>query len=145
MKSNSNKRRGDHSKSKKANIVILVCSTSSHPVLHFYQLSSKYSEGYWCYRVDTKSNSNTRGEIKIFLLCWGLMTHQPLWVILCHLPERGRKEIEEMVEEMKEGQGGKRNRKESKETEEIKNTPVTLACYKDSRPCPTVSQYLDTR
>ena len=30
------------------------------------------------------------------------MTHQPLWVILCHLPEKGRKEIEEIVEEMKE-------------------------------------------
>ena len=30
------------------------------------------------------------------------MTCQPLWVFLCHLPEKGRKEIEEMVEEMKE-------------------------------------------
>ena len=35
------------------------------------------------------------------------MTHQPLWVILCHLPEKRRREIEEIVEEMKE-----RNRKE---------------------------------
>ena len=35
--------------------------------------------------------------------CVGVyMTHQPLWVILCHLPENGRKEIEEIVEEMKE-------------------------------------------
>ena len=32
-------------------------------------------------------------------LCWGLTTRQPLWVILCRLPEKGRKEI---VEEMKE-------------------------------------------
>ena len=29
----------------------------------------------------------------------GLMTLQPLWVVFCHLPEKGRKEI---VEEMKE-------------------------------------------
>ena len=36
------------------------------------------------------------------LLCWGLTTSQPLWVILCRLPEKGRKEIEEIVEEMKE-------------------------------------------
>ena len=36
------------------------------------------------------------------LLCWGLTTPQPLWVILCHLPEKGRKETEEIVEEMKE-------------------------------------------
>ena len=41
------------------------------------------------------------------ILCWGLTTRQPLWVILCRLPEKGRKEIEEIVEEMKE-----RNREE---------------------------------
>ena len=35
------------------------------------------------------------------------MTHQPLWAILCHLPEKGRRETEEIVEEMKE-----RNREE---------------------------------
>ena len=37
-----------------------------------------------------------------YLLCWGLTTRQPLRVILCRLPEKGRKEIEERVEEMKE-------------------------------------------
>ena len=30
------------------------------------------------------------------------MTRQLLWVILCRLPEKGRKEIEEIVEEIKE-------------------------------------------
>ena len=35
-------------------------------------------------------------------LCWDLKTCQPLWVILCCLPKKGRKEIEEIVEEMKE-------------------------------------------
>ena len=35
-------------------------------------------------------------------MCSGLTTRQPLWVILCHLPEKGRKEIGEVVEEMKE-------------------------------------------
>ena len=35
-------------------------------------------------------------------LSWGLTTRQPLWVILCRLPEKGRKKIEEIVEEMKE-------------------------------------------
>ena len=38
-------------------------------------------------------------------LCWGLTTHQPLWVILCHLPEKGRKEIEEIEVEIKERDG----------------------------------------
>ena len=54
-------------------------------------------------------------EFVIDQLCWGLTTGQPLWVILCHLLEKGRKEIEEIVE----GQGRKRNRNESEETEEI--------------------------
>ena len=30
------------------------------------------------------------------------MTRQPLWVILCRLLEKGRKEIEQIAEEMKE-------------------------------------------
>ena len=30
-----------------------------------------------------------------FLLCLSLMTHQPLWVILCRLAEKGRKETGE--------------------------------------------------
>ena len=56
-------------------------------------------------------------------------------------PKRGRREIEEIVEEMKERDRDERNRNESEETEEIKKSPKTLTCYKDSRPCPTVSQY----
>ena len=39
------------------------------------------------------------------------------WVNFCHLPEKGRKEIEEIVEEMKEEQGRKTNRNESQQTE----------------------------
>ena len=74
-------------------------------------------------------------------LCWGLTTRQPLLVILCRLPEKGRRGIEEIVEAMKEGQGRKRKRKESEDTEEIKHSPSTHTCCKDSRPCPTVSQY----
>ena len=50
------------------------------------------------------------------------MTCQLLWVILCRLQEKGRKEI---VVEMKErGQGRKRNRNESGETEETRNVSV---------------------
>ena len=46
------------------------------------------------------------------LLCWGLMTRQPLWVIFCRLPEKGREEI---VEEMKERDREERNRNEREE------------------------------
>ena len=38
----------------------------------------------------------------IYIMCWGLTTRQPLWVILCRLPEKGRKETEEIAEEMKQ-------------------------------------------
>ena len=61
------------------------------------------------------------------------MTCQPLWVILCHLPEKGRKEVEEIVEEIKE--------RDREETEEIKTFHSALTCYKDSQLGPTVSQY----
>ena len=49
--------------------------------------------------------------------------------------------IEEIVEEIKERDREERNRNESEETEEIKIFPIYITCYKDSRPCPTVSQY----
>ena len=58
-------------------------------------------------------------------LCWGLTTRQPLRVILCRLPEKGRKEIRrESRGDEREGQGRKRNRNESEETEEIKTFPL---------------------
>ena len=44
--------------SKKDRVVILVHDTSSRPVLHFYQVTSKYLKGYSSYRADTKSISN---------------------------------------------------------------------------------------
>ena len=48
-------------------------------------------------------------------LCWGLMTCQPLWAILCRLLEKGRRDSRG---DESEGQGVKRNRNESEETEE---------------------------
>ena len=57
-KSNSNTIRGDNSKSKKAEVVILVCDMSSGPVLHYYQVSSKYSKVCSTYIADIKSMMN---------------------------------------------------------------------------------------
>ena len=34
--------------------------------------------------------------------CVGATTRQPLWLILCRLPEKRNKEIEEILEEIKE-------------------------------------------
>ena len=51
-------------------------------------------------------------------LCWGLTTRIPLWIILCHLPEKGRRDSRRV------GHGRKRNRNESEETEEIKTEEI---------------------
>ena len=59
-------------------------------------------------------------------MCWGLTTRQHLWVILCRLPEKGRREIKEIVEEMKEGDRGERKMNHREETEEIKTSPPPL-------------------
>ena len=55
--------------------------------------------------------------------------------------EREKRDRRDSRRDEREGQGRKRNRNESEETKEIKTSPPTLTCYKDSRPCPTVSQY----
>ena len=53
------------------------------------------------------------------------MTRQLLRVILFRLPEKERKEIEDIVEEMKEGgYGRKRKMKESDKTGEIRTFPL---------------------
>ena len=61
-----------------------------------------------------KNNNNNNNNNKLnqtplklemgifFSLYWGLTKRKPLWVILCRLPEKGRKEIEDIVKEMKE-------------------------------------------
>ena len=70
-------------------------------------------------------------------MCWGLTIHQPLWVIYLQ-----RYIVEEIVEEMKERDREERGTgMKSEEIEEIKHSPSTLPRYKDSRPCPTASQY----
>ena len=53
--------------------------------------------------------------------------------------EREKRDRRDSRGDEREGQGRKRNRNESGETEELK-TPSALTCYKNSRPCPTVSQ-----
>ena len=55
------------------------------------------------------------------LIVLGFKDTSTLWVILCRFPERGRKDIEEIVEEMKERDWEERGKgvKENK-TEEIK-------------------------
>ena len=55
--------------------------------------------------------------------------------------EREKRERRDSRRDEREEQGRKRNRNESEETEEIITSPSTLSCYKDSRSCPTISQY----
>ena len=53
-------------------------------------------------------------------------TRQPFRVILCRLPEKGREEIEEIVEEMKErrGTGNKEEQEWKGRNRRNKNTPL---------------------
>ena len=46
MHNQSNISKGDNAKCKKGRVVILVHATLCRPVLRFYQVPSKYSEGY---------------------------------------------------------------------------------------------------
>ena len=62
-------------------------------------------------------------DLYCVVLSWDLATRQPLWVILCRLPEIVIKEVEEIVEEMKERDREERGN-ESEETEEIKTFPL---------------------
>ena len=55
--------------------------------------------------------------------------------------EREKRDRRDSTGDNREEQERKRDRNETEETEEIKTSPFTLTYYKDSRPCPTVSQY----
>ena len=77
--------KGENGKSKKGRVVFLVCDMSSSPVLHFYQVPSKYSEGYWSYWADIKSISNkTKGDIskskqaRVVILVCNTLSHPVL-------------------------------------------------------------------
>ena len=59
--------------------------------------------------------------------------------------EREKRDRRDSRGDERDGQRRKREMKESEGTEEITTFPSTLTRCKDSRPCPTVSQYqLDT-
>ena len=88
---------------------------------------------------DLKSKSHHLGNILIVL---GFNDTSTLVGHFVSFPrEKEKRDRRDSRRDEREAQGRKRNRNESEETEEIKNFPSTLTCYKDSRPCPTVSQY----
>ena len=103
------------------------CCVSAHfyvhrPVCFYYRaFRLTLNKSYSNHKISFKSsNSFPTDRFKtFFLLCWGLTTCQPLCVICCRLLEKGRREIEEIVEEMKERDMGERKMNEREETEEI--------------------------
>ena len=71
----------------------------------------------------------------------GLTTRQPLWVILCRLPEKGRKETEEIVREVKQRNMEERGtRMKVKKQKKQKHPPSTFT-WRIAGLGPTVSQY----
>ena len=82
--------------------------TSSHRPRRSYVFVEKWFN-FYRHKIHLKGpiinywlSSLTWQKILVDWLSWGLTTRQPLWVILCHLPEKGTKVIEEIAEEMKE-------------------------------------------
>ena len=64
-------------------VAILVGDMSSRPVLHFYQVSSKYFEGYLSYRADTTSKNQTQGreitpKVRKSELFFSIVTYRPV-------------------------------------------------------------------
>ena len=71
--------KGDNCKSKEGRVVIHVRNKPPCPILQFYQVPSKYSEGYSSYRADEKSISNkTKGDNskskkgRVVILVWDM-------------------------------------------------------------------------
>ena len=64
-------------------------------------------------------------ECPLDWLCWDLLTRQPLWVILCRLQEKGRKEIVvEMEERDREERGTGMKVKKQKKKKNIPPLPL---------------------
>ena len=64
MKLHLKQSRGNNSESTKVRIAILVCDTSSWPVLHIFKVSSQYSKRFSSYGADTKLHLKpSRGNI----------------------------------------------------------------------------------
>ena len=97
-----------YKKNKKKNKKQISWRFHEHDKMHYtsYYHDPKYSDRQTGPSKQLGSRSDA-AKAASDQLCWGLTTRQPLCVILCRLPEKGRKEIEETVEEMKE-----RNREE---------------------------------
>ena len=72
-------------------------------------------------------------------MCSGLKICQSLWVILCRLSEKGRSD-------RKDSRGDERKGQDRKLKMKVNSIPhYSYLLKKNSRPCPTVSQYqLDT-
>ena len=74
-------------------------------------------------------------------LCWSLTTSTLVGYFVSSPREMEKRDRRDNREDEREGLGSNRNGNESEETKEIKISPLCLTCYKDNRPCPTVSQY----
>ena len=75
-------------------LVLFYISTKYHNNIPKGLWLTEWTQNQWIITV--------KYNFLIDWLSWGLTTRQPLWVILCRLPEKGRKETEEIAEEMKE-------------------------------------------
>ena len=74
--------------------------------------------------------------------CVGVLLHVNLVGYFVSSPREGRKDIDEIVEEIKERYREERGTgMKEKKQKEIETFPSHFTCYKESKPCPTVNQY----
>ena len=96
--------------------------------------------GFWHFMLIVLRKNKYKNE-KIFIVLGFNDMSTLVGHFVSYPREREKIDRKESRGDEREGQGRMRNRNESEETEEIKNSPSTLTCHMDNRPCPTVSQY----
>ena len=85
--------------------VCIVCVCTFYKRMSCFSYFSNKNKFQWSLNTDMESATILCHNISYRLfdcLCWSLTTCQTLWAILCRLLEKGRIEIEEILEEIKE-------------------------------------------
>ena len=86
------------------------------------------------------------GNLWLIWLSWGLTTRQHFWVILCCLPEKGRREIGDSRGDKREGQWRKENEWKWRNRRNKNIPPLPLPYARIAGLAQTVSKYqLDAR
>ena len=98
---------------------------------------------HWTLRNVWMESKSPDDNLLMRIFLFGFNDTSTLVGHLCHLQKKKKKRKRKLiVEEMKERVRKERGtRMKAKKLKKSKPFPLSLTCYKDSRPCPTASQY----